>query len=196
MKYFSYKIKMVVFLAFMLFAKTSYIYALDIPVPTDALTPQCPVVEGSPSTQQVSVANDFRVNVESSILYKMVTSQKNITSCQIAFTPGGNFFIQYKFPDKTRFSVERNPTTEHTEEIAHIEISTPPETLLKQIEKANFSIRDGCKIDWADPEIRKSKIIDGATDTIFRGEVCNCQARIQRSAMGRVTELGFKSTCQ
>ena len=37
--------------------------------------------------------------------------------------------------------------------------------------------------------------LPGPTETVFRGEVCNCQARIRRGGDGRVVGLLFKSTC-
>jgi hypothetical protein len=66
--------------------------------------------------------------------------------------------------------------------------------LLRRAEHAAFG-RDGCGIDWRAPAAETAPEQPDARSDVFRGDVCNCQARIGRDARGRTRTLGFSSTC-
>ena len=73
----------------------------------------------------------------------------------------------------------------------------PPEPVadvLVRAEQAAFGAA-GCGINWKHPETRAAEGNPGTTESVFRGDTCNCQARVRRDAAGRVTGLALRSNC-
>ena len=64
--------------------------------------------------------------------------------------------------------------------------------LLTRVEQASFGT-PGCGIDWRQPETRPASDDPKATESIYRGDTCNCQARVRSDAAGHVTGLVFRS---
>jgi hypothetical protein len=170
-------------------------YAVDIPILVEKPTWLCPVVEGNPSSKQSFEAEEFRALMEKGVFFQSASLNQKPVSCGLAFVSNGSFFVQYKFLDKSWLSIERNSSAERTEQVARAHFSENPEAILKKVEKSLFP-PNGCGITWQEPEVTKSTTSFGAVNTVFKGDACSCQARVQRSATGKVVELAFKSTCQ
>ena len=45
------------------------------------------------------------------------------------------------------------------------------------------------------PKLDVAVRIPGATETIYRGDTCNCQARVRKDKAGRTVGLVFRSAC-
>jgi hypothetical protein len=175
MRFFYYKIITIV--CFLILVINFPSHASDIPILVEKPTWACPVVEGNPSQKQNFEAEEFRSLMEKGAFFQATSLN------------------QYKFAEKSWLSIERNSSLERTEQVARVHFTENPETTLKKVEKSLFP-PNGCGITWQEPEIVKSTTSFGAIDTVFKGDVCSCQARIQRSSTGKVVELAFKSTCR
>jgi hypothetical protein len=170
-------------------------HAADISTLAEKTTGLCSVVEGNPSSKQNFDAEEFRAVMEKGAFFQAASLNQKLVSCGFAFMSNGGFFIQYKFAEKYWLSIERNSSLDRTEQVARIHFSENPEIILKRVEKSLFPLK-GCGITWHEPEVIKSTTSFGAVNTVFKGEICSCQARVQRSATGKVMELAFKSSCQ
>ena len=69
-----------------------------------------------------------------------------------------------------------------------------PLEVLTRAERAAFGT-DGCGVDWKQSERSPAADDSTATETIYRGSVCNCQARVRADSAGRTVGLVFRSTC-
>ena len=54
---------------------------------------------------------------------------------------------------------------------------------------------EGCGIDWAQQPEKAAGDDPSLTDELFRGDTCNCQARVRRNRDNRVVGLLFRATC-
>jgi hypothetical protein len=193
MRFFYYNIKNV--LCVLIWGVGFSSYAADIPTLVEKTTGLCSVVEGNPSLKQSFDAEEFRAVMEKGAFFQAASLNQKSVSCGFAFMSNGGFFIQYKFAEKHWLSIERNSSVDRTEQVARVHFSENPEIILKRVEKSLFPSK-GCGITWQEPEVVKSTTSFGAVNTVFKGDICSCQARVQRSATGKVVELAFKSSCQ
>jgi hypothetical protein len=66
--------------------------------------------------------------------------------------------------------------------------------LLARTEQAAFE-KGGCGIDWRKPDSSRPTTFPTTVETIYRGDVCNCQGRVRADAAGRVVGMVFRSAC-
>lgn len=66
--------------------------------------------------------------------------------------------------------------------------------ILVRAECTAFGV-NGCGINWQQTETLPVRDDTSTTETIFRGDVCNCQARIRRDNAGHVVGLALRSAC-
>jgi hypothetical protein len=66
--------------------------------------------------------------------------------------------------------------------------------ILSGTERAAFGT-SGCGIDWKTGESRPVAGEPGASELVYRGDTCNCQARVQRNGSGEVVGLMLRSAC-
>jgi hypothetical protein len=142
-----------------------------------------------------SDAAAWRGSVERGPLYGTASRASRVAQCSLHQEPGV-VELQYRFADGSRLRAKRDARIEYSEQelrlAAGAAVDAP--SLLGQAERAAFG-EAGCGIDWHRPETRSANDEPGATDAVFRGEVCNCQARVRRDAAGRVVGLALRSTC-
>lgn len=137
----------------------------------------------------------LRRSVEEGPLYAIARSASPLAACRVDQNAGA-VTLQYDFADGGRVRATRDSRIEYSEQVARF--AAPPaeaaiDTLMRA-ERAAFG-EEGCGIDWSPNKARVAPAEAGATDTVFSGEVCNCQGRIRSDARGRVVELAFKSAC-
>lgn len=104
--------------------------------------------------------------------------------------------LEYQFGNGATLHVERDARSEYTDMEAGL-ASPPPEPvvdILMRAERAAFGTA-GCGIDWAHPETQAADAKPGMAESVYRGDTCNCQARIRRDATGRVVALALRSAC-
>lgn len=116
-----------------------------------------------------------------------------LADCSIEAPADGPARLTYRFRDGSLFWLQRDPRIELLEQHAEFAREPPADALrvLAAADKAAYG-EQGCAIDWQAPETRTGA---GGTDQIYRGQTCNCQARVRRNALGRITALALKSTC-
>ena len=158
--------------------------------------PAAPECTPSPSTAAADpqVLKELRTATEKSPLYLAAAGRGPAVSCQTA-SQGTSLTLAYRFQDGAAFTATRDSAIEYSSHEATF--ATPPDdapaAILHRAERESFG-SEGCGIDW------KSSAAEAATDgsstaLIFRGSVCNCQARIRSDARGRVIGLMLRSGC-
>jgi len=108
---------------------------------------------------------------------------------------GDNTALQYVFRRNGRLDAKMNPTIEYSEQRAEFGGLSSEEALvlLKKGELDLFG-REGCGIDWKQPEDQSTENPPGSHATVFRGDSCNCQARIVYQG-NSVVALVLSSAC-
>ena len=137
----------------------------------------------------------LRRTVEKSPLYEASAGKRGVASCTVT-SESGERIVNYTFRDGGWMRVTYQPRIEYTDQ--EVRLTSPLEEdsvpVLTRAERAAFGA-DGCGIDWRQTETRTPEDDANARETIYRGDVCNCQARVRTDAAGRVTGLLFRSAC-
>lgn len=156
----------------------------------------CTVLAGKPSSQEVALAAALKQAIETSPFYTIPAASKGLPSCDLRFNPDGEMELEYHFLDGNWLQVKRNARIEYTEQNVRLNLLLPeqPETILARAEQSAFGT-NGCGIDWQQSETQLAEDDRNVTETLFRGDVCNCQARIRRNAYGRVVGFMLRSAC-
>lgn len=164
-------------------------------LPHPAGQPLCEV-EGSPAPALVKDTAALRHTIEASRLYKVPADAEGLAACRIRYPDGLALQVEYRFNRGGSLWVKRDPRIEYTELDARYRL--PPgvaaKDLLVDAEQSLFG-QSGCGIEWRDPETRPADGEPGVTETIYRGEVCNCQGRVRTDADGQIVGLSFRSAC-
>jgi len=155
----------------------------------------CAAVEGKPSEQDLLTSQALQRNIETSPLYT-IPAANGLTSCRIRYLADAVVVLEYQFKEGGWLHVKRDPRIEYMEQNASFTLPSnqKPEAILAGAERAAFG-DTGCGIAWQEPEMRPAGSSNNLTETVFRGDVCNCQAVIRRQADGRVVGLMLKSAC-
>ena len=148
----------------------------------------------SPPAQHASAIAEVRQSVERGPLYA-IASQSGLATCH-ATVEDGAIKLEYNFRDGASLWLTRSQETEYTDQ--EVRLASPltesPVAVLTRAEQAAFDAK-GCGIDWRKVETTKPSDEPGTTESIYRGEVCNCQARVRSDASGRVLRLQLRSAC-
>jgi hypothetical protein len=148
----------------------------------------------APPPQLASAVVEIRKSVESGPLYA-VASRAGLAGCHTTAQDGA-ITLEYTFRDGASMHITRSQETEYTDQ--EVRLASPltesPVAVLTRAEQAAFGAT-GCGIDWGKVEITQPGDEPGATESIYRGTVCNCQARARADASGRVLRLQLRSAC-
>jgi hypothetical protein len=134
-------------------------------------------------------------SVENSPLFSIPIAAAGIASCHVRYD-SAVIELEYRFKDGGWLHVKHDARIEYTEQEARFALSSAenPVAILAGAERVAFG-HNGCGIDWRQAETQPAVDDVGTTETIFHGDVCNCQARIRRDVAGRVVGLMLRSTC-
>jgi hypothetical protein len=137
---------------------------------------------------------EFQQRVEAGPFYKKVLQQLGGPQSCNAKLDGDNIRLWYVFRDDARLEAQISSTLESSEQRASFRGLSAKEALalLKKGELDSFG-RDGCGIDWNRPEDQAMGGPPGSRATVFRGDACNCQARIVYQ--GASVALVLRSAC-
>lgn len=138
---------------------------------------------------------ELRRATESGPLFRAVSGSAAATSCTVT-TDAESVTLEYRFRDGGSFRATRDPSIEYTELIARF-ASPPAESpidIMRRVERAAFS-PDGCGIDWKASAEQRPGDDPGATERVYRGDTCNCQAIVRADTATRVVGLTFRSAC-
>lgn len=157
--------------------------------------PECIVADAGTSPGDASLAATLRRTVETGPLYTLMAKTTTLASCRIG-TESGRLALDYTFRNGGSLRVRHDPRIEYNDLEARF-ASPPMEdavALLTRIEQASFGAA-GCGIDWRRAETPPAGGDTKVTESIYRGDTCNCQARVRRDAAGHVVGLVFRSAC-
>jgi len=160
-----------------------------------APAPDC-VLEGTanPSPKNAEVISTLRQSVERGPLYE-IASRSGVASCRIR-QDADAIRLEYAFRDGTTLRATRNPQLESSDQ--ELRLATPRAedvvSVLTRAEQASFGDK-GCGINWRQPESKPSADDASFTDTVYRGDTCNCQARTRTDAAGHVLTMSLRSAC-
>ena len=156
--------------------------------------PPC-TTEGRLSSQISAFAKEQQHVVESSPLYAIQASAASVSGCRISYKDK-IIYLEYKFQNGGWFRLTVDPRIEYANR--EVRLVSPlvedPVAILKRAEYKVFGAK-GCGIDWLKQETQSALDDESATETVFYGEVCNCQARIRRDAGKRVVGLILRNPC-
>lgn len=158
-------------------------------------TASCSVVEGKPTEEDKFTARELQRNVEAGPFYT-IPAAHGLASCHIRYQAEAVVVLEYRFNEGGLLWVKRDPHIEYTEQSASFTLAShqQPESVFADAERAAFGA-EGCGIVWEEPETRPAEGFSNLIETVFRGDVCNCQAIIRRQIDGRVVGLVLKSAC-
>ena len=158
-----------------------------------AASPDCAATNaGSPQNADTLAA--VRRFVETGPFYA-IGSRAGVASCRIT-ADADAITLEYTFRDGASLRVTRNPKIEYTDQELRLAfpIGENPVVVLTRAEQAAFDAK-GCGIDWRQAETGPASDDPRSTESIYRGDVCNCQARARSDASGRVVRLRLRSAC-
>ena len=158
-------------------------------------SPPSTVIPCSGSDAAQADVAEVRRAVESGPLFQAVSDSSAATSCA-ATRDGKTVTLDYQFRDGSSLRATRDPVIEYTELTARL-TSPPaqePVEIMQRVERAAFS-PDGCGIDWKTSQEQRPTDDPRATDRVYRGDTCNCQAVVRTDATARVAGLTFRSAC-
>jgi len=151
----------------------------------------CAVAATSGKTAETAAA--LRQSVENGPLYGLLAQSGQTLSCNIK-EESGVITLEYRSTKDAWLRVKRNSSIEYTDQELHAAspLSNAIE-VLKRTERATFP--GGCNIDWQHGETEPSTEDPTAKEVIYRGDTCNCQARIRTKASGGDVGLILRSAC-
>lgn len=155
----------------------------------------CAVSGMGVSAQDTAAAATLRRTVERGPLYAVSAARIGVKACRMT-QESGAITLEYTFRDGGSLRVTHQPRIEYTDQ--DVRFATPladdPVNVLALVERAAFG-EQGCGMNWREPRTQPAEDEPRARETIYRGDVCNCQARVRTNAAGRVTGLLFRSAC-
>lgn len=152
----------------------------------------CGGMESASSPGQTTRTIELRRSIESEKLFSIPASA-GLTSCTVKYD-GDATQIDYLFKAGGSLTVKRDMSIEYSEQSAQfaLEPSADIIAVLQDAENHAFGPQ-GCGIDWQHGGKEAAESDAAATDTVFRGNTCNCQARMRRMS-GKVW-LVLRSAC-
>jgi hypothetical protein len=168
--------------------------ACSPPPPTAQSSSGASAPDCAPPPPQATAVAEIRRSIEGGPLYA-VASRSGLAGCH-STAEDGAITLEYTFRDGASMHVTRSQETEYTDQ--EIRLASPltesAVAVLTRAEQAAFDAK-GCGIDWRKVQTAQPGDEPGATESIYRGNVCNCQARARADATGRVLRLQLRSAC-
>jgi len=153
------------------------------------------VTDAGLSPQDAEAGASLQRTVEAGPFYAAIAGTADLASCRIG-NDSGAAMLEYKFSDGGWMRVTRDARIEYSSHEVRFgsAYAGSPLDVLTGAEQAVFDA-DGCGLDWRQSERSPAADDATATETIYRGSVCNCQARVRTDSAGRTVGLIFRSTC-
>lgn len=157
---------------------------------------ECTAADARGGAPDAATLRTLRQSVEDGPLYATLAMKGALAACRVS-SKSSAVTVEYAFRDGGSLRVTHDPRIEYNNQEARF-ASPPtedPAVVLQRVERAAFDGNSGCGIDWQAQEAETANDDAAATVTVYRGDVCNCQARVRRTASGRVIGLVLRSTC-
>jgi len=156
---------------------------------------ECAIVGAGIPSEQAATVSALRSTVEKGPLYTILTTTAPVASCRIGLDSSG-IALEYTFGNGSSLNVKRDARIEYNNQ--EVRLASPlaedAVAVLTRVEQSAFG-PGGCDIDWGKAETQPAGNTSGSTETIYRGDTCNCQARVRKDPAGRVVGLVFRSAC-
>lgn len=151
----------------------------------------CPAVlsAADPALRRAYV--EFRQSIEAG---PIVGALGRPSTCR-ARVDNGTVRLEYAFAEGATLEAHRDPAIEFTEQRLTKRglARTTALALLQRTEQWAFGGK-GCNIPWMQPPTEESGAAPDAKDLTYRGDVCNCQGRLEFTG-GVLMGLVFRSAC-
>ena len=157
--------------------------------------PACAVTAGPLSQPARESVAALQRAIETGPLFTVAASRAAVASCRIGFESAAAS-VEYQFSDGGWLRAKHDARIDYTDQ--EVRTAVPPAenpiSILTRAERVAFGDK-GCGIDWNEKETQPAPDDRGAVDAIYRGDTCNCQARVRSDAAGRVVGLILRSAC-
>ena len=154
---------------------------------------ECVAADPRSTAAPAATVSELRRTVEAGPLYAAFAAGGSATTCRVG-NDSGSVTLEYTFGDGASLRVTSNPQIEYTDQDARLEtpLKEDPVAVLRRAEQSAFGGK-GCGIEWRDKQTQPAD--GGSIEDIYRGDICNCQARVRRNAAGEVKGLLLRSAC-
>ncbi len=137
----------------------------------------------------------FRGRIEASPFFRAAVEREGaVARCELTVERGA-LAVSYRFPGGGEVRGRFDPSIELSE--ISLTVSALSEgralALLRDEERDAYGEK-GCGIRWDEPTREASILGSKEPDRVYRGDVCNCQARMATTAAGLV-KLLLRSAC-
>lgn len=131
-----------------------------------------------PASRQHQV-RELEQRVEAGPFYRKMLRQLGKPNRCDTKLDGENIALSYVFRDDAHLDARVNSSIEYSEQRAEF-LGLSREKALALLKKGALDSfgREGCGIDWNQPQEQTAGDTAGSRATVFRGDSCNCQARI------------------
>jgi len=167
-----------------------------VPAPVAGrLLPDCAVAGLQGDAGRRTEFEALRRSVEGGELQR-VAALPGPATCLGQVDAGGSIQIDYRYADGSALQVRRQSRIESTDFNLRLGQARagPVQDILVELERTAFGAA-GCGIDWQRATTEPAADGRRGVDTVYRGDVCNCQARVRRDEQGRVVVLALRSAC-
>lgn len=167
-----------------------------VPAPVSGrVLPDCAVAGLQSEASRRNEFDALRRSVEGGALQRVAALPGPVT-CLGQVDAEGSIHIDYRFADGAALQVRRQSRIESTDFNLRFGQPTagPVRDILRELERTAFGAA-GCGLDWQRATTEPAADRSRGTDTVYRGDVCNCQARVRRDDQGRVVVLALRSAC-
>jgi len=157
--------------------------------------PACVAPAGPLSPPARESVAAFQRAIETGPLFTVAASRAAVATCRIGFESGAAS-IEYQFSDGSWLRAKHDARIDYTDQ--EVRIAVPPAenpiSVLTRAERVAFGDK-GCGINWNEKDTQPAADDRAAVEAIYRGDTCNCQARVRSDATGRVVGLILRSAC-
>jgi hypothetical protein len=149
----------------------------------------------APGPQASAAVAALLRRAESAPLFDAAMAASPVAACTVVGSDA-SLAAAYSAVNGNAYRLQRDEQIEYSDEEARFAVPprAAPLALLQDAERAAF-VPAGCGIDWSHPEASPAAAASSPPVTVYRGDVCNCQARVHRSSAGVVVALGLRSAC-
>lgn len=138
---------------------------------------------------------EFRARVEASPFFREALARHGAAdACELRVETGA-LVVSFRFPGGGEVRGSTDPSIETSDLRATLRgiDEKAALALLRNAERAAYG-EEGCGIRWNDAAREPSILGAEGEDTVFRGDVCNCQARMSSTSPGTFRLL-LRSAC-
>lgn len=155
----------------------------------------CVRVGEAASAQQIADAAALRAATERGPLFATLKAASLMQACRVRFEPGA-VEIDWRMTDGGWLRLVRDSRIELYEQEVGLAmpLSAEPTAWLQRAAVAAFG-EGACGIDWHASETEQLADDPLVTEQVFRGNACNCQARLRRDRTNQVIGALLRRAC-